>query len=191
MLAWVRYYTDPTSPGFDNKTRSSELAGYRGRKDSSAWGVQGKRNADHPALRERIRQALDDVGATPELGARRVREALDATRRKAFRTSTDEIIYSAAEPDHATRLRATMAMYDLRREAEPRAQDGAAEPGETLDNGEPLAVDGDPQRIASLENRVTEMPEADRMLARHEIGLYRRILKLKEKQAEETKTEKL
>ena len=29
------------------------------------------------------------------------------------------------------------------------------------------------------------MPVSDRMLARHEIGLYRRILKIKEKQVEQ------
>ena len=109
---FVASFTDPKSPGFSNATRSAQAAGYRGEPGSNQLAVQGHANLHNPNVRLAIEAALDREGCTIELGARRLRQGLDAKQVRPFLVE-GELVYSKPMPDYRERRQATELLFRL------------------------------------------------------------------------------
>lgn len=110
---FVASFTDPESPGFSNATRSAQTAGYRGEPGSNQLAVQGHANLRNPDVRLAIEAALDRAGCTIELGAKRLRQGLDARQVRIFLVG-GEFAYSKPLPDYRERRQATQLLFRLR-----------------------------------------------------------------------------
>ncbi len=62
-LALVNHFVDPESPGYQNKTRSAELAGYKGAPGSNQLAVQGCRTVKKAREDATLREILDAKAA--------------------------------------------------------------------------------------------------------------------------------
>lgn len=109
---FVASFTDPKSPGFSNATRAAQAAGYRGEPGSNQLSVQGHSTLRNPDVRQAIADALDKAGCTLELGARRLRQALDAKQVRPFLVE-GELVYSKPMPDYRERRQATELLFRL------------------------------------------------------------------------------
>ena len=109
---FVASFTDPRSPGFSNATRAAQAAGYRGEPGSNQLAVQGHANLHNPNVRPAIEAALDREGCTIELGARRLRQGLDAKQVRPFLVE-GELVYSKPMPDYRERRQATELLFRL------------------------------------------------------------------------------
>ncbi len=110
---FVGNLTNPESPGYSNATRSAELAGYKGKPGGNQLAVQGHVNLRNAKVRRAIETVLDRAGCTPELGAKRLRQALDATQLRVFAID-GEWVYSKPLPDYRERRLATELLFRLR-----------------------------------------------------------------------------
>ena len=111
-LFW-RYLLDPTSAAFANKTKAAELAGYAGEPGSNQLAVQGHRIASDPKMQLRLAAAFEAAGLTPERDAEVLRDAYGATRSRCYLGPDGQLIFSPAEPDHPTRLRAVDMKHQI------------------------------------------------------------------------------
>jgi hypothetical protein len=110
---FVASFTDPKSRGFGNATRAAEAAGYRGEPGGNQLAVQGHVNLHNSNVRTAIAEALDKAGCTIELGARRLREGLNAKQARAF-VVDGEIVYAKPTPDFRERRQSTELLFRLR-----------------------------------------------------------------------------
>ncbi|MGB4784793.1 MAG: terminase small subunit, partial [Candidatus Acidiferrum sp.] len=109
---FVASFTDPRSPGFSNATRAAQAAGYRGEPGSNQLSVQGHSTLHNPNVRLALADALAKVGCTLELGARRLRQALDAKQVRPFLVD-GKLVYSKPMPDYRERRQATELLFRL------------------------------------------------------------------------------
>jgi len=109
---FVASFTDPKSPGFSNATRAAQAAGYRGEPGSNQLSVQGHSTLRNPNVRVAIADALDKAGCTLELGARRLRQALDAKQVRPFLVD-GKIVYAEPTADYRERRQATELLFRL------------------------------------------------------------------------------
>ena len=79
---FVQHYADPQGPGFENATKSAELAGYKGKPGSNQLAVQGHANLRNPNVRREIERILDEAGATMEKVAWVLAEGMESKRPK-------------------------------------------------------------------------------------------------------------
>lgn len=111
------YYYDRHGPAYANGTKAAELAGFKGEPGSNQLAVQAHRLLRNPKIQQRLVEALEEAGCTPELIAQRVREALDATKNKYFRGTNNQLIPTPPQPDHGTHLRTIELIRRLMRDA--------------------------------------------------------------------------
>jgi len=95
-------------PANGNQTAAARMAGYRG--DDRQLAVQGSVNMRNLQIQEMLDQALESM-VKPSL--KRLREALDATKRRAFITKTGEIRYTDPEPYYQVRVATANQLLDL------------------------------------------------------------------------------
>ncbi|MGB4783228.1 MAG: terminase small subunit [Candidatus Acidiferrum sp.] len=164
---FVASFTDPKSPGFSNATRAAQAAGYRGEPGSNQLAVQGHANLHNPNVRLAIADALDKAGCSLALGARRLRQALDAKQVRPF-LADGEVVYSKAIPDYRERRQATELLFRLRGAPMPVAtkeeehvppliteptekqREGFSETNEPLHLAEPIKATGMPGLLGQL-----------------------------------------
>ncbi len=110
---FIRYFSDPQSPGFGNATQAAQLAGYKGRPGSNQLAVQGHANLRNRKIRRSLAAILDKSGCTLELGAKRLRQALDAEQVRVALLA-GAFVYSKPLPDYRERRQAAELLFRLR-----------------------------------------------------------------------------
>lgn len=110
---FARSFADPESPAFGNATRAAQLAGYRGKPGSNQLAVQGHANLRNCKIRRSLDAILDGSGCTLELGAKRLRQALDAEQVRVALVA-GKFVYSKPFPDYRERRRAAELLFRLR-----------------------------------------------------------------------------
>jgi hypothetical protein len=110
---FVENFVNPESPAFSNATKAAQAAGYSGQPGSNQLSVMGHQNLCNPNIRAAIEAALEKAGCTIELGARRLREGLNAKQARAF-VVDGEVVYSKVMPDYRERRQATELLFRLR-----------------------------------------------------------------------------
>jgi hypothetical protein len=94
-------------PARGNQTLAARMAGYRG--DDRQLAVQGSVNVRNPQIQRMVAGMLDKL-VEPSL--RRLEEALDATRRRAFLTKEGDVRYGDPEPYHQVRTATANKILD-------------------------------------------------------------------------------
>src|SRR5271169_7142526 len=112
-LALLHHYTDPSSPGYQNATRSAELAGYKGPTGSNQLSVQGSRTLKKARELGVLRDILVEKGCTLERAAERLAAGLDAKRKRIFMTQAGQVIEGPPQDDHHSQLQAAKLIFQL------------------------------------------------------------------------------
>ena len=112
-LSLLRHYTDPASPGYQNATRSAELAGYKGLPGSNQLSVQGCRTVRRARELGVLRAILVEKGCTLERAAERLAACLDAKRTRVFITKDGKVIKGEPEDDHHQQRLAAKLVFQL------------------------------------------------------------------------------
>lgn len=99
---FIAEYTDPSSPNFGNGTRSAIEAGY----SAKAAAPTASYLLRNPNVQGEMTRCLEQAGATKELRAQRVRDALDAQKVIYFCTKSGKLIAAPPQPDYRTQLKA-------------------------------------------------------------------------------------
>jgi len=81
-LAFAHHYANPQSPGFSNRGRSAELAGYAGEPGSNQLSVQGHRLLKRQSVWQEVETELARQGFTPRRIARLLLGAMGAKQPK-------------------------------------------------------------------------------------------------------------
>jgi hypothetical protein len=163
QLAFLHHILDQQGPAFGNATKAAELAGYAGSPGGNQLAVQGHRTLKNPKVQHCLEDYLEAAGCTLQLDAQRLREAMDATKRKIFFSPKTGIVLAPPEPDHPTRLRAIDQKHRLMRVCyPPTASIAPTSPGAmpilSSDESSPECVDA--------IKKVTALSPADRVLLR-------------------------
>lgn len=105
-------YTDPASPGYQNATRSAELAGYKGLAGSNQLSVQGSRTLRRARDSGVLRRILIQNGCTVERAAERLSACLDAKRKRVF-FKDGEIVEGPLEDNYQEQRLAAKLVFQL------------------------------------------------------------------------------
>jgi hypothetical protein len=112
-LSLLQHYTDPESAGYQNATRSAELAGYKGLPGSNQLSVQGSRTLKKVRGLRMLPAILDENGCTFERLAKRLSACLDAQRKPVFMTKAGQVVEGPAQDDYRVQLQAVKLGFQL------------------------------------------------------------------------------
>jgi hypothetical protein len=141
----LSHFTDPSSPGYQNGTRSAELAHYAGSPGSSQLSVQGSRTLKKARKLGLLRPTLVEKGCTLERAAERLAACLDAKRTREFMTKDGKVIKGEPQDDHQQQRLAAKLVFELH---------GALDSASSLERPSVAAVD--PNGPAANQERVSE-----------------------------------
>lgn len=160
-----------------NATLAARMAGYRG--DDRQLAVQAHVNRRHVVIQQIINERL---AALAEPSLKRLEEGLDATKRRAFMTKTNELVYTDFEPDHRVRTNTANRILDrLERTFSPQPtdphatdtnqeNDGSVQPQQKVDD-----LDSTDRSLLRQTSEIdARVAEIDRQLAKDENGTERK-----------------
>ncbi len=107
------HFTDRTSPGYGNGTKSAELANYAGLPGSNQLAVQASRTLKKARELGVLSPILIEKGCTLERAAERLSACLDAKRAREFISKDGKVVKGEAQDDYQQQRLAAKLVFQL------------------------------------------------------------------------------